>query len=272
MNDLWPETPVNEAQPPCPNFPFATIFSATEKPSTTQEELLITREDVRNETQKSKFPLYNASLKKKGEREFEKRWNNRAWVDDWRRSDREEDVTTDEDDIVVVEPKTQAEIDAYLKKKGVPRSDQELASAKTEIGEAIYKAAEHYREDLGRTDKALELIEEVDAVISIEVPDEKIVGRICGRYSCGGCGAVYHDTFNPSAKQGVCDSCSSTQLKRRADDNEETVRSRLEAYHSQTAPLAKWYDERGKLVIVDGDKEIAEVGKDILSGMLGIRD
>ncbi len=120
--------------------------------------------------------------------------------------------------------------------------------------------------------EALELIEEVDAVVSIEVPDEKIVDRICGRYSCGGCGAVYHDTFNPSAEQGICDSCSSTQLKRRADDNEETVRSRLEAYHSQTAPLAKWYDERGKLVIVDGDKEIAEVGKDILSGMSGIRD
>lgn len=113
------------------------------------------------EMQKSKFPLYNAALKKKGEREFEKRWNNRAWVDDWRRSDREEDVNTDEDDIAVVEPKTQAEIDAYLKKKGVPKSDQEVASMKTKIGESIYKAAEHYREDLGRTDKALELIDEL---------------------------------------------------------------------------------------------------------------
>jgi tetratricopeptide (TPR) repeat protein len=111
--------------------------------------------------QKSKFSLYNASLKKKGEREFEKRWNNRAWVDDWRRSDREEDVNNVEDDIVVVEPKTQAEIDAYLKKKGVPTSDQEIASNKVKIGEAIYKAAEHYREDLGRTDKALELVEEL---------------------------------------------------------------------------------------------------------------
>ena len=58
VNDSWPETPVNEAQPPRPNLPFATIFSATEKPSTTQEELLITREGVRNETQKSKFPLF----------------------------------------------------------------------------------------------------------------------------------------------------------------------------------------------------------------------
>jgi tetratricopeptide (TPR) repeat protein len=113
------------------------------------------------EMQKSKFSLYNASLKKKGEREFEKRWNNRAWVDNWRRSDREEDVNTDEDDIVVVEPKTQAEIDAYLKKKGVPKSDQEVASMKAKIGESMYKAAEHYREDLGRTDKALELVEEL---------------------------------------------------------------------------------------------------------------
>lgn len=119
----------------------------------------ITISDV--EMQKSKFPLYNASLKKKGEREFEKRWNNRAWVDDWRRSDREEDVNTDEDDIAVVEPKTQAEIDAYLKKRGVPKSDQETAAMKAKIGESMYKAAEHYREDLGRTDKALELVEEL---------------------------------------------------------------------------------------------------------------
>ncbi|MBL4648174.1 MAG: tetratricopeptide repeat protein, partial [Aureispira sp.] len=111
--------------------------------------------------QKSKFPLYNASLKKKGVREFEKRWNNRAWVDDWRRSDKEEEINTDADDIVVVEPKTQAEIDAYLKKKGVPKSDQEIASMKAKIGASMYKAAEHYREDLGRTDKALELVEEM---------------------------------------------------------------------------------------------------------------
>jgi len=120
--------------------------------------------------------------------------------------------------------------------------------------------------------EALSLIEDVDAVISIEVPDERIVDRICGRYSCGDCGAVYHETFNPSAEQGICDACSSMKLKRRADDNEETVRSRLEAYHSQTAPLAQWYDERGKLIIVDGDKDIAEVGNDILAGMAGFRD
>jgi len=111
--------------------------------------------------QKSKFALYNPSLQKKGEREFEKRWNNRAWVDDWRRSDKEEEVNTDADEIAVVEPKTQAEIDAYLKKRGVPKSDQEIASMKTKIGESMYKAAEHYREDLGRADKALELIEKL---------------------------------------------------------------------------------------------------------------
>lgn len=113
------------------------------------------------EIQKSKFPLYNPSLKKKGEREFEKRWNNRAWVDNWRRSDREEDITTAVNEIATVEPKTQAEIDAYLKKKGVPKSDQEIASIQAKIGEAMYKAAEHYREDLGRTDKALKLVEEL---------------------------------------------------------------------------------------------------------------
>lgn len=111
--------------------------------------------------QKSKFPLYNTSLKKKGEREFEKRWNNRSWVDNWRRSDREEDVSTDVEQLAAAVPKTQAEIDAYLAKKGVPKSDQERAALKEKVAEAMFKAAEHYREDLGRNDRALSLIEEL---------------------------------------------------------------------------------------------------------------
>ena len=82
--------------------------------------------------------------------------------------------------------------------------------------------------------EALANITTVTHVIAIEVPDERIVDRICGRYSCASCGAVYHDSFNPTSVDGVCDECGGTEMKRRADDNESTVLQRLSAYHEQT--------------------------------------
>ena len=112
--------------------------------------------------------------------------------------------------------------------------------------------------------EALSNIIEVTHVIAINVPDERIVERICGRYSCGSCGIVYHDTFNPTKQDGVCDECGSTDKKRRADDNEDTVLQRLSAYHEQTSPLADWYDGLGILRNVNGDKAIDEITKDIL--------
>lgn len=112
--------------------------------------------------------------------------------------------------------------------------------------------------------EALSKITEVTHVIAINVPDERIVERICGRYSCGSCGIVFHDTFNPTKQAGVCDECGSTDMKRRADDNEDTVLQRLSAYHEQTSPLADWYDDLGILRNVNGDKAIDEITKDIL--------
>ena len=112
--------------------------------------------------------------------------------------------------------------------------------------------------------EALSKITEVTHVIAINVPDERIVERICGRYSCASCGIVYHETFNPTKQDGVCDECGSTDMKRRADDNEDTVLQRLSAYHVQTSPLADWYDELGILCNVNGDKAIDEITKDIL--------
>lgn len=112
--------------------------------------------------------------------------------------------------------------------------------------------------------EALANFEEIDMVISIEVPDEKIISRICGRYSCSGCGAVYHEIFNPTKVSETCDGCGSTDMKRRADDNENTVRLRLDAYHSQTSPLAKWYGEKGLLFPVNGNQDISLVGAEIL--------
>jgi len=111
--------------------------------------------------------------------------------------------------------------------------------------------------------EALSSIADVAVVIAIEVPDSRIVERICGRFTCGDCGAVYHETFNPTKESDVCDGCGGSEMRRRADDNEGTVRNRLEAYHAQTAPLAEWYREREVFVAVNGDQDINAVGDEI---------
>jgi len=103
----------------------------------------------------------------------------------------------------------------------------------------------------------------LDAVVSMEVDDELLVDRVSGRYTCAGCGEGYHDRHKQPAKAGVCDSCGGTEFNRRADDNAETVRARLEAYHFETAPLIDYYTGTGKLRMVDGMAEIDEVTRSI---------
>ena len=115
--------------------------------------------------------------------------------------------------------------------------------------------------------EALAGITKVSHVIAIEVPDGKIVERICGRFTCASCGAVFHDIFNPTTVEGKCDSCGSEEFKRRADDNADTVLSRLNAYHEQTSPLAQWYDAKGIFHIIDGDRDIDEITQDILKAL-----
>jgi len=113
--------------------------------------------------------------------------------------------------------------------------------------------------------EALAQIVDVSIVLAIDVPDERIVERICGRYSCGKCGAVYHDTFNPLPKTGCV--CGSFLEKRRADDTEETVKARLDAYHQQTSPLADYYQDAGLFTVVDGDRDIDLITKDLLAAL-----
>ena len=115
--------------------------------------------------------------------------------------------------------------------------------------------------------EALADITEVSHVIAIEVPDERIVERICGRFTCATCGSVFHDSFNPTKISGVCDNCESTDFKRRADDNADTVMSRLSAYHKQTSPLADWYEAQGIFIRVDGDRGIDNITSDILDAL-----
>ena len=103
----------------------------------------------------------------------------------------------------------------------------------------------------------------LDHVIEMKVDDAALVERITGRYSCAKCGAGYHDSFQKPATEGVCDNCGSTEFSRRKDDNAETVSSRLEAYHAQTAPLLPYYDGKGVLKGVDGMADIDEVTRQI---------
>lgn len=99
----------------------------------------------------------------------------------------------------------------------------------------------------------------IDAAISLEVEDDAMVERVSGRFTCAACGEGYHDSFKTPARDGVCDKCGGTEMKRRADDNAETVRTRLQAYHAQTAPLIAYYAGRDSLVTVDAMASITDV-------------
>ncbi len=114
------------------------------------------------------------------------------------------------------------------------------------------------------TDKGLK----IDNVIELKVDDDAMVERITGRFTCSKCGAGYHDSFQKPAAEGICDKCGGTEFTRRADDNEETVRSRLKAYHEQTAPIVGYYEGKGVMESVDGMAGIDEVTAQ-LKGIVG---
>ncbi|MBN4016674.1 adenylate kinase [Rhodospirillaceae bacterium AH-315-P19] len=99
----------------------------------------------------------------------------------------------------------------------------------------------------------------LDHVIELGVEDAALVKRISGRFSCADCGAGYHDEFKQPAVEGVCDRCGSKAFSRRKDDNPETVKARLLAYHEQTAPILPYYREKGVLTTVDGMKDFDAV-------------
>lgn len=103
----------------------------------------------------------------------------------------------------------------------------------------------------------------LDHVIELDVNVDALVERITGRFSCAKCGALYHDTANPPSKEGVCDVCGSTEFKRRPDDNEETVRTRMTEYRAKTAPILPGYEARGIVSRVDGMAGIDEVASAI---------
>jgi adenylate kinase len=99
----------------------------------------------------------------------------------------------------------------------------------------------------------------LDSVIEIRVPDQKLIDRVTGRFTCAKCGEGYHDTYKTTKVAEICDVCGSSEFIRRADDNAQTVVSRLQAYHGQTAPLLPFYEQKGLLAVVDGDQKMDAV-------------
>ena len=107
----------------------------------------------------------------------------------------------------------------------------------------------------------------IDYAVDIEVPDENIIERMGGRRACLSCGATYHIMFNAPKKDGICDTCGG-ELVLRDDDKPETVKKRLDVYHTQTQPLIDYYSARGNLLEVDGTQSLEDVFASIV-GKLG---
>ena len=105
--------------------------------------------------------------------------------------------------------------------------------------------------------------QQISAAISLEVDDAAMVTRISGRFTCAACGEGYHDSFKAPQVADTCDKCGGTDMKRRADDNAETVASRLVAYHAQTAPLIAYYKRKGVLKSVDAMGDIDAIAADL---------
>lgn len=121
------------------------------------------------------------------------------------------------------------------------------------------KQADALGELLARTGQGL------DAVIEMRVDDAALVARITGRFTCGNCGEVYHDSTRPTKVAGTCDVCGSHDLRRRADDNEESLKTRLMEYYKKTSPLIGYYYAKGQLSSVDGLAEVDAVAAAVAS-------
>lgn len=111
----------------------------------------------------------------------------------------------------------------------------------------------------------------LNAVVEIVVPEDVLVERISGRFTCAGCGATYHDKFHLPKKDCVCDECGGTEFLRRDDDRPDAVRQRLKVYKAQTEPLLPYYRERGILIRIDGNRPMDEVAAEI-DRQLGIEN
>ena len=111
--------------------------------------------------------------------------------------------------------------------------------------------------------------ENLDFVIEMRVDDDALVSRITGRSTCGNCGEVFHDVTNPWPASGKCPKCSGTEVVRRADDNEDSLRQRLMEYYKKTSSLVGYYYAKGDHVAVDGLGSVEEVQNSIAGVLEG---
>jgi adenylate kinase len=102
----------------------------------------------------------------------------------------------------------------------------------------------------------------LDCVINIDVPLERLIERLSGRLTCKNCNAIYHSTYNPPQKEGVCDACGG-KLYQRTDDTRAAITHRFETYRAQTEPLISFYSSKDILITIDGTKEIQEIARKI---------
>lgn len=109
----------------------------------------------------------------------------------------------------------------------------------------------------------------LDRVIELDVDEDELVRRIVGRFTCATCGEGYHDEFKQPKTPGVCDRCGGTEFKRRKDDNEETVRTRMQEYREKTAPILPIYEARGVVSRIDGMAPMDEVSAAIEALLAG---
>jgi adenylate kinase len=136
---------------------------------------------------------------------------------------------------------------------------EELDSMGPGVG-AIFDGYPRTEAQAGSLDAILEARgRTLDHVIELAVDEDALVERITGRYTCANCGKGYHDKFEQPRVAGTCDKCGSTEFKRRPDDNEETVRTRMAEYRAKTAPILPIYEARGIVRRVDGMADMDDV-------------
>ncbi|MDU9005884.1 adenylate kinase [Sedimentitalea todarodis] len=138
-----------------------------------------------------------------------------------------------------------------------------LIREKLEAGEGTGFIFDGFPRTLAQADALGELLKStgqtLDAVIEMQVDDDALVARITARSTCGGCGEVYNDITKPQPADGKCSNCGASDFQRRADDNEESLRTRLMEYYKKTSPLIGYYYARDLLATVDGLGEISDV-------------
>ncbi len=158
-----------------------------------------------------------------------------------------------------------------LKAKAVMEAGELVSDAIVSalIGERLDSAAGHGAifDGFPRTRHQAEALEillgergrKLDHVIELVVDEEALVDRITGRFTCTTCGAGYHDRFHLPKVEGTCDVCGGHEFKRRPDDNEQTVRTRMAEYRAKTAPILPYYEDRGLVRRVDGMGNVEDV-------------